>query len=75
MLHGGAVAMIFDNLSSIALSLWGIMMAPDDSELQRTWAMSGVSRTLNCSYVRPAPVGSEIDVTNEVVGAGKTMGM
>ena len=37
------------------------------------WDTGHVSRTLNCTYLRPAPEGSELLVECEVVHLGKTM--
>jgi acyl-coenzyme A thioesterase 13 len=72
-LHGGAAAAIFDNLSSVALAVWASHCAPTE-ELAARWQTTGVSRTLNTSYLRPVKVGEEVDVLNEVVGVGKNLG-
>ncbi|KAL9110818.1 MAG: hypothetical protein Q9227_004618 [Pyrenula ochraceoflavens] len=74
-MHGGAQAMIFDNLSSVAICLWAMSAAPQDSPLRDIWVNSGVSRTLNVSYVRPAPVESEVDIENVVVNVGKRLAL
>ena len=34
------------------------------------WAYAGVSRTLNCTYLRPVPAGEEVEIECEVVHAG-----
>lgn len=57
-LHGGAAATIFDLLTSISI-------APLAKEGRFTYA--GVSRTLNCTYLRPVPLGMKALVTCEVI--------
>jgi len=39
------------------------------------WDTGHVSRTLNCTYLRPAPMNSECTVESEVVHLGKQLGM
>jgi acyl-coenzyme A thioesterase 13 len=34
------------------------------------WAFAGVSRTLNCTYLRPVPLGEEVEVVCDVIHAG-----
>jgi acyl-coenzyme A thioesterase 13 len=63
-LHGGAVALIFDMCTSMALSA----IARDGF-----WDTGHVSRTINCTYMRPAPEGTELVIENEVTHVGKTM--
>ncbi|KAF2856551.1 hypothetical protein T440DRAFT_549922 [Plenodomus tracheiphilus IPT5] len=63
-LHGGAVALIFDlttSLSIVAQSRKGF------------WDGGHVSRTLNCTFLRPAPEGTKIFVESKVVHLGKRM--
>jgi acyl-coenzyme A thioesterase 13 len=63
-LHGGAVALIFDMCTSMTV---GVVAR------EGFWDTGHVSRTLNCTYLRPAPEGSELLVECEVVHLGKTM--
>jgi uncharacterized protein (TIGR00369 family) len=65
-LHGGAVALIFDICTSTAISA----VSRDGF-----WDTGHVSRTLNCTYLRPAPEGAKIFVECEVVHLGKRMGL
>lgn len=37
------------------------------------WDVGHVSRTLNCTYLRPAPVGTKVFVENYVVHMGKRL--
>jgi acyl-coenzyme A thioesterase 13 len=39
------------------------------------WDTGHVSRTLNCTYLRPAPEGSKVYVESQVVHLGKRMGV
>lgn len=39
------------------------------------WDTGHVSRTLNCTYLRPAPIGSEVLIESEVVHLGRRMGL
>jgi acyl-coenzyme A thioesterase 13 len=65
-LHGGAVALIFDILTSVTVGTVA---------REGFWDTGHVSRTLNCSYVRPAPVGTELLIETEVVSLGKSLAM
>jgi acyl-coenzyme A thioesterase 13 len=56
-LHGGAVALIFDICTSVAVIV---------SSREGYWDSGHVSRTLNCTYLRPAPEGTELIVEAEV---------
>ena len=62
-----------DNLNSVALAVWANHCAPNE-DLASRWYRTGVSRTLNVSYLRPVQVGDEVDVLNEVMSVGKNMG-
>ncbi|MCJ1325916.1 hypothetical protein MMC10_002579 [Thelotrema lepadinum] len=64
--HGGAIATLFDYVTSIAL------MLPQKEGMFR---LGGVSRGLNCVYLRPAPVGSEVLLRAEVEAVGKRMAL
>ncbi|KAJ0158267.1 Acyl-coenzyme A thioesterase 13 [Colletotrichum tanaceti] len=64
-LHGGATATLFDTLTSLPLALV--------NDKPGFWQFLGVSRTLNCSYLRPAPAGEECLVVCEIVQIGKTL--
>lgn len=61
-LHGGAQATIFDLLTSVSL----MPVAKPGF-----WMNGGVSRTLNVTYLRPAPEGEVLECECEVVGVGK----
>jgi uncharacterized protein (TIGR00369 family) len=63
-LHGGAAALIFDICTSCTL-------AP--IAYPGFWAAAGVSRTLNVTYLRPAPRGTKCLIECEVVHAGKRL--
>ncbi|GKT48561.1 acyl-coenzyme A thioesterase 13 [Colletotrichum spaethianum] len=64
-LHGGAAATLFDSLTTLPIALI--------NDKPGFWQFLGVSRTLNCSYLRPAPAGEECLVECEVVQIGKTL--
>lgn len=63
-LHGGAAALIFDVCTTGALAP---IAKPG------FWQYAGVTRALNVTYLRPAPVNEEVDVVCEVVHAGKRL--
>lgn len=65
-LHGGCTATLFDFCTSIALVL---IMRPGH------WQAFGVSRNLNCTYIRPIPIGTDVLIECEVVNAGKKMAL
>ncbi len=60
------MALAFDLATSLTIS----PLAREDF-----WDTGHVSRTLNCTYLRPAPEGSELFVESEVVHLGKRLGM
>ncbi|KAF2430266.1 Thioesterase/thiol ester dehydrase-isomerase [Tothia fuscella] len=63
-LHGGAVALIFDICTSVTIA--GIAR-------EGFWDTGHVSRTLNCTYLRPAPEGTVVLVESEIVHLGKSL--
>lgn len=63
-LHGGCAATIFDWCTTLPLAL---VAKPG------FWMFMGVSRTLNVTYMRPAPVGTEVLIECEIVQVGKSM--
>ncbi|CAZ80910.1 unnamed protein product [Tuber melanosporum] len=63
-LHGGCAALIFDVCTTTAL----LPVAREGF-----WDYLGVSRNLNISYLRPAPVGTVLVIHSEVVQAGRTL--
>lgn len=65
-LHGGASSMIFDICTSLTLMAIG---------KKDVWINGGVSRVLTVNYLRPAPLGEELELETEVVAAGKTMAL
>ncbi|KXH41999.1 thioesterase superfamily protein [Colletotrichum simmondsii] len=64
-LHGGAAATLFDSLTTMPLALV--------NDKPGYWQFLGVSRTINCSYLRPAPNGEECLVECEIVQIGRTL--
>ncbi|KAF2850268.1 hypothetical protein T440DRAFT_468608 [Plenodomus tracheiphilus IPT5] len=64
-LHGGAVALIFDITTSITIAAMS---------REGFWDGGNVSRTLNCTFLRPAAKGSKVFVETQVVHLGKQMG-
>ncbi|KAK1779091.1 HotDog domain-containing protein [Copromyces sp. CBS 386.78] len=63
-LHGGCTATLFDYCTTMPLAL---VSKPG------FWSYLGVSRTLNTTYLRPIPVGTEIFIECEVVAIGKRL--
>ncbi len=63
-LHGGCAATLFDFCTTMPLTL---ISKPG------FWQYLGVSRTLNVTYMRPAPVGEEVLIHCEVIQAGKSL--
>ncbi|EER42590.1 thioesterase [Histoplasma capsulatum H143] len=65
-LHGGCATTLIDVTSTgllIALSKPG------------HFSLGGVTRTLNVKFVRPAPMGVEVRIVNELVHAGKRLAL
>ena len=65
-LHGGAVALIFDICTSVTIAI---------AAKEGFWDLGHVSRTLNCTYLRPAAEGQKVLVESEVVHLGRRMGV
>ncbi|KAJ4300498.1 hypothetical protein N0V88_003173 [Collariella sp. IMI 366227] len=63
-LHGGCTSTLFDFCTSTPLAL---LARPG------FWSYLGVSRTLNTTFLRPAPVGSSVLVECEVVQIGQRL--
>ncbi|OTA53709.1 hypothetical protein K449DRAFT_389711 [Hypoxylon sp. EC38] len=63
-LHGGCASTIFDVCTSQPLHL---ISKPG------YWQYTGVSRTLNVTYLRPVPVGSVVHIKCEVLHAGRNL--
>lgn len=63
-MHGGCTASLFDLCTTLAI---GLISKPG------FWFYLGVSRTLNCTYLKPIPVGSKIFIECEVTSIGKTL--
>jgi len=63
-LHGGCTATLFDYCTSMAMA-----------QLSKPgfWYFLGVSRTLNTTYLRPIPAGTECLIECEVIHAGKRL--
>lgn len=62
-LHGGAAAVILDNLTSTAL-----LTVARPGFLDK----GHVSRTITMTYLRPVPLGAKVRIECEVIAAGKT---
>lgn len=63
-LHGGCVATLFDYCTSCAL----IPISEPGF-----WQLLGVSRTLNCTYIRPVRIGERVTIECVVINAGKRL--
>ncbi|AEO55467.1 hypothetical protein MYCTH_2299329 [Thermothelomyces thermophilus ATCC 42464] len=63
-LHGGCTASLFDFCTSTVLAA---VARPG------YWSYLGVSRSLNTTYLRPAPVGSEVLIECEIVQIGQRL--
>ncbi|KAF2160370.1 hypothetical protein M409DRAFT_70525 [Zasmidium cellare ATCC 36951] len=65
-LHGAAQSLIYDHLTSLAIQAVG---QPGG------WLVPGVSRSLNVTYLRPAPEGTICLCECEVMAAGKGLAL
>ena len=63
-LHGGCVATLFDYLTTLPLLL---VFRPG------FWMGLGVSRSINTTYLRPAPVGTDLLVQCDILSLGRRM--
>ncbi|KAK3353511.1 HotDog domain-containing protein [Lasiosphaeria hispida] len=63
-LHGGCIATLFDYCTTMPLAL---VSRPG------FWHYLGVSRTLNTTYLRPVPVGTEVLIECEAVQVGRRL--
>ncbi|KAL2167766.1 hypothetical protein VTG60DRAFT_826 [Thermothelomyces hinnuleus] len=63
-LHGGCTASLFDFCTSTVLAA---VARPG------YWSYLGVSRSLNTTYLRPAPAGSEVLIECEIVQIGQRL--
>ncbi|KAF4503660.1 hypothetical protein FAGAP_106 [Fusarium agapanthi] len=63
-LHGGCAATLFDWCTTLPLAL---VNKPG------FWQHMGVSRTLNVTYMRPVPVGTEVLIECSITQAGKKL--
>ena len=64
-LQGGATSLIFDCCTTFPLALIG--------KGDFWWEMVGVSRTLNVTYLDAVKAGEEVEITGEVMKAGKKL--
>jgi len=65
-LHGGAQSAMYDVCTSIALQSRG---------RRDFWINGGVSRTLNVTYLRPAPEGEDLLLECEIVHTAKKLAL
>ncbi|KAH6631610.1 HotDog domain-containing protein [Chaetomium tenue] len=63
-LHGGCTASLFDFCTSTVLA---VIARPG------FWSYLGVTRTLNTTYLRPAPAGCEVRIECEIVQVGQRL--
>ncbi|KAK3944894.1 HotDog domain-containing protein [Diplogelasinospora grovesii] len=74
-LHGGCTSTLFDFCTSVVLVLVASSSKSTTTGIgmDSNWGSFGVSRTLNTTYLRPAPAGTELLVECEIVQLGKRL--
>lgn len=65
-LHGGAISTLFDVCTTTALAT---------AMRKGFWELTGVTRTLNTTCLRPVSVGEEIEIEAEVAQIGQNLGI
>ncbi|KAF4827954.1 Acyl-coenzyme A thioesterase 13 [Colletotrichum tropicale] len=65
ILHGGCVATLFDLLTSM------VLLTVNDKP--GFWQLLGLSRSLNCNYLRPAHAGDRCRVECEIIHVGRKL--
>lgn len=63
-MHGGCIATLFDFCTTLPLLL---VAKPG------FWMYMGVSRTLNVTYLRPVPIGTEVEIEAEILQVGRRL--
>ncbi|KAF9882291.1 thioesterase family [Colletotrichum karsti] len=66
-LHGGCIATLFDLLTSMVLLTV--------NEKPGHWQRLGVTRALNCNYLRPAKAGDQCRVECAIVHVGRNLSL
>ena len=64
-LHGGAISTLFDVCTTVALAA---------ARRKGFWELTGVTRTLSTTCLRPVLAGEEIEIEGEVVQIGRSLG-
>lgn len=64
-MHGGAISLVYDMCTTMA-------MAP--ASKRDFWFFGGVSRTLSVTFLRPLKIGMEVLVECELVQIGSRLG-
>ncbi|KAF2722440.1 hypothetical protein K431DRAFT_283866 [Polychaeton citri CBS 116435] len=66
-LHGGAASAMYDILTTMVLAAM--------TENGDIWINGGVSRSLDVTYIRPAPEGEVLECSCEIVSAAKRLAL